>query len=69
MHISRQCSINKATLQVLMALKNSDCAPLKELDYIRTIQDEIMHYDDEMNTAQLKCKELKEKLCGRRISG
>ncbi len=26
-----------------------------------------MHYDDEMNTAQLKCKELKEKLCGRRI--
>ncbi|WP_286155361.1 SbcC/MukB-like Walker B domain-containing protein, partial [Romboutsia ilealis] len=38
-----------------------------DLDYIRTIQDEIMHYDDEMNTAQLKCKELKEKLCGRRI--
>lgn len=31
-HISRQCSINKLTLQVLMALENPNCALLQESD-------------------------------------
>ena len=26
-HISRQCSINKVTLQMLLALENPDCRP------------------------------------------
>ena len=30
-HISRQCSINKVMLQVLMALKNPNCNPPKEV--------------------------------------
>ena len=30
-HISSQHSINEVTLQVLMALKNHDCIPLKEV--------------------------------------
>lgn len=39
-----------------------------DVDYIRKIHDEIVHYDDELKVVSTKCKELKDNLCGRRIT-
>ena len=38
-HIFRQCSLNNATIQILMALKNPNCVPSQEV--IKAYMDRI----------------------------